>query len=349
MSNPKWRNFIRSESVRLHQGSLITDAGQPQFGQFDNLFSDLGIDKFKYFNEMDGLASRWAKYFHYKQFQFVCIVTPDYLIGIAIADIRYLGSGFCYLYEIESNTLHEESWLRPMNLGYQTTPSSSFGQASIHHNAIQFLIHEGEWRVKINTNGVQCDVQLTADQESYPLAMCTPTGYRGWTYTQKHNALGLAGELKVRGQTQDITRCLASYDFSAGYMRRETSWRWASLNAVVEGVGVGLNLAQGVNETGECENVLWIGNQRIHLGLVNFVFDRHKPYEQTWRVSTKDGRVDLQFKPINTRKEKMNVYFLKSNFRQFIGHFEGYVIDTSGHRVELNQVIGLVEDHYAKW
>ncbi len=42
----------------------------------------------------------------------------------------------------------------------------------------------------------------------------------------------------------------AGYDFSAGYMRRETSWRWASINAEINSTGIGLNLAAGVNETG---------------------------------------------------------------------------------------------------
>jgi hypothetical protein len=335
--------------VRVHQGALITDEGRPQFGQFDMPFSELGIDKYKYFNEMDGVASRWAKYFHYKQFQFVSIVTPNYIVGLAIADIRYLGSGFCYLYEIESNTLSEESWLRPMKTGYQTTPSSSYAKASIHHGAIQFLIHDGVWRVKISTDKVQGDVQLIANPESLPLAMCTPTGYCGWTYTQKHNALRLVGELTVKGQDQELTHSLASYDFSAGYMRRETSWRWASLNAVIAGKPVGLNLAQGVNETGFCENVLWIDNEKIHIGLASFIYDRHQPFDQIWRVRTNDGRVDLQFRPLTSRKEKMNFYFLKSNFRQFIGHFEGHITDSSGHRIDLYQVIGLVEDHYAKW
>ena len=43
---------------------------------------------------MDKPASRWAQHFDYKQFQFVSIVTKDYVIGAAIADIRYLASAF---------------------------------------------------------------------------------------------------------------------------------------------------------------------------------------------------------------------------------------------------------------
>ncbi|MCZ8488432.1 DUF2804 family protein [Vibrio lentus] len=62
---------------------------------------------------MDTKANAWQRHFHYKQFQFVSIVTTTHIIGVAIADIRYLGSAFVYLYDIENNQLEECSWLRP--------------------------------------------------------------------------------------------------------------------------------------------------------------------------------------------------------------------------------------------
>ncbi len=44
------------------------------------------------------------------------LVTPDYAVGIAIADIRYLASGFCYLFDIKRNALTEQQWLKPCQL-----------------------------------------------------------------------------------------------------------------------------------------------------------------------------------------------------------------------------------------
>ena len=178
--------------------------------------------------------------------------------------------------------------------------------------------------------------------------LCTPTAYSGWTYTQKHNALAVQGEMSVKGQPQDLTNAVAGYDFSAGYMRRETSWRWASINHYSEDKRIGLNFAAGVNETGHCENVIWIDGERHLMPPVQFEFSRlHQ--EASWRITSQDKRIDLIFKPKNQRSEKKNFWFLKSNFRQFVGYFSGYLIDGNGIKHELEEVMGLTEDHYAKW
>ncbi|MGL6124600.1 MAG: DUF2804 domain-containing protein, partial [Shewanella sp.] len=68
-----------------------------------------------------------------------------------------------------------------------------------------------------------------------------------------------------------------------------------------------------------------------------------------WRVFSQNGQVDLQFAARNCRSEKRNLLLLKSNFRQFIGHFSGTITDNQGHHYQLNNVLGLAEDHYARW
>jgi len=104
----------------------------------------------------------------------------------------------------------------------------------------------------------------------------------------------------------------------------------------------------GVNETGYCENVIWIDGERHLMPPVQFEFSRlHQ--EASWRITSQDKRIDLIFKPKNQRSEKKNFWLLKSNFRQFVGYFSGYLIDDNGIKHELDEVMGLTEDHYAKW
>ncbi|MGX9517711.1 DUF2804 domain-containing protein [Vibrio mediterranei] len=329
--------------------SLMGVDGKPNYGHLLSIPEALDIASYRYYSTMDRERSSLAKYFHYKQFQFVSIFTSKYVLGIAIADIRYLGTSFCYLYDIEKKQLVEESWMRPVGLGYSLTASPWKGKAQFNQGQICFDIEEGEWRVRAKCKAFELDVLLDAgDAESTPLMVSSPTGYNGWTYTQKHNALNVRGEFKVGGQTQPMESCLGGYDFSAGFMRRETSWRWASINGKAQGVTIGLNLAAGVNETGVTENVLWVNGKRSLLAGVMFDFDRQVP-DSDWRIYDDQGRVDLTFQPLNARKEKLNLWVLKSNFRQFIGHFSGVVKDEEGREYQLSQVMGLTEDHFAKW
>lgn len=333
--------------------SIIDANGKPVFGQFDTIPRELNIERFDYRTSMDNPSNRWQQYFHYKQFQFVSLVTANYVIGVAIADIRYLGSAFCYVYNISDDSLEEQSWLRPLSVGKLTTASPYQGLTHIANRRIQFTINKGVWQVDINTEQVKAKLQLTSRDESQPLSMTTQTGYSGWTYTQKHNALSVSGELTINGGDVDLTHALAGYDFSAGYMRRETSWRWASINThLIDQQAtlypLGLNLAAGVNETGTCENALWVQGVKHPLPAVYFEFDRDDT-AQPWQIHTEDRRIDLTFTPINNRSEKLNFILLKSNFRQFIGYFSGSIEDNDGVVHRLDQVLGLTEDHFARW
>ena len=329
---------------------LIDKNGKPSYGYFDGPVTSLAIENFQYFTDMDSPASRLAKYFHFKQFQFISLISKNFVIGVAIADIRYVGTSFCYLYDIQNNELVEETWLRPLGLGYRLTPSPMTGSASIGNMGIE--INDGIWSLSINTKHIIADITLSPAKDSLPLALCNPTGYSGWTYTQKHNALDVSGQLTVNGKLEPLENALAGYDFSAGFMRRETSWRWASINGRNNTGTIGLNLAAGVNETGLNENAFWLNGQRHLLGPVHFDFQRIKNTSDNhlpWHIYSYDGRVDLTFTPKNCRQERLNLLFLKSNFCQYLGHYSGFIIDGDGKKHQLDKVLGLTEDHFARW
>ncbi|MGV2988014.1 DUF2804 domain-containing protein [Vibrio sp. E150_011] len=329
--------------------SLFNERGAPEYGHLTAIPKYIELGRFRYLTTMDRKASKVAKHFHYKQFQFVSISTPRYIIGIAMADIRYVGNSFFYVYDVETNNFREKKVLSPLGLRYKLTPSPWKGVSYFDSNGTRIEINDGLWRVIVDSDWLIMDVTLLPPETGTgPLMLCTPTGYSGWTYTQKHNALDISGHITVNGETVNLTTCLAGYDFSAGYMRRETSWRWASINALINGVRIGLNLAVGVNESGATENTLWINGHRQLLNGVHFDFDRSDP-KATWRIYGEEGKVNLRFEPVEARKEKLNLVYLKSNFRQFIGHFSGTLRDANGHVHQLDNVFGLVEDHYAKW
>ncbi|MCG9711952.1 DUF2804 domain-containing protein [Shewanella insulae] len=332
---------------------LISSSGQVQYGHFDGPVKSFGLEHFRYTNVMDKPASHLARHFHFKQFQFVSVVTPRYVIGVAIADIRYAGTGFCYLYDIKANRLVETTWLKPLAMGCQLADSPWAGRAQLGSGKgrVTIEIVEGIWQLNIDTAQIKAELLLTPMPLSLPMAMCNPTGYSGWTYTQKHNGLKVGGSLTIHHEPQPLNRALAGYDFSAGYMRRETSWRWASINGYRGDDLLGLNLAAGVNETGCNENVFWINGERHLLGPVHFAFSRAPASQDdaSWQISSQDGRVALNFRPLNRRQERLNLWLLKSNFRQYLGYFDGEIRDGLGRTHRIDNLLGLTEDHFARW
>lgn len=328
---------------------LIQLHGQPAFGLFDGSIPDFNLQDFVYQDLMDNKAGTLARYFHYKQFQFISVTGSDWLLAVAIADIRYANSGFAYLYSFDTNQAVSQGLLLPGALGCKMSDSPSKGEAKQYFGAYKVAIKTSatHWQLSIDTKELKADLTL-AKASQMPLALCAPTGYNGWTYTEKSNALAVSGTLGLQGKRLELTQALAGYDFSAGFMRRQTSWRWASINAMVEGKAFGLNLAAGVNETGLSENALWFDSQIQHVSPASFVFDR-KNDKTPWQVSSLCGEIRLEFQPLYCRQEKVNIGLLASNFRQYVGLYTGVVQLTNGRQLILNSVKGLAEDHYAKW
>ena len=329
--------------------NLFDSAGRPRFGHFSHPVTRLDTAQFAYYNLMDKPASALAKYLHYKQFQFISISHADWQIGVAIADIRYVASAFCYFYQRSTQQLDEISLLKPFSLGVQMSRSPVAGTAHINGKQQISLTADGyNWHLALQGELLSGNISLHGGSDAQPLALCTPTGYNGWTYTQKHNALAITGALQYRGTALDVSAALGGYDFSAGYMRRETSWRWGSISASLPQGRFGLNLANGVNETGTTENCLWLNGRQQLLPPVSIGFNRQQP-AQPWLFQSADKHVCLRFTPQQCRRERLNLGILASNFRQYCGFFSGEILLKNGEKLILDQVPGLAEDHFARW
>jgi len=342
-----------SQSLRYHPhiqpapAALIDQNGKLQQGLFDASVAHLNVAAFRLHSVMDKPVSRLTQHFAYKQFQFVCISGPDWLLAVAIADVRYVCSGFAYLYQ-QGKPTREFSLLAPLGFGCLLSDSPQQGAAKMGKGSKHWQIHCGAngWTLRVQASGLMADLRLDFDQQP-PLALAAPTGYNGWTYTEKNNALRVTGLLQLDGQAFDLQSARAGIDFSAGFMRRETSWRWSSINSVLQGQAFGLNLAAGVNETGLSENALWYEGQIQHLSPARFEFDRGQ--NTPWRVTTLCGEIDLTFEVDFCRQEKLQLGLLASNFRQYVGHYSGTVQLRDGRVLKLQSCLGLAEDHYAKW
>ncbi len=329
---------------------LIQAAGQPQYGIFNQPVTELGLADFIYRTPMDKLASRWARWADYKQFQFVSVCHADWLLAAAIADIRYLSSGFAYFYQRSTASLTEFTLLQPLGRRSKMSPSPVAGLAQIASAKSRISIEPMgyHWQLSLQSAELNASLLLSAGLPAEPLALCLPTGYNGWTYTQKHNALQVTGELTVGQQPVVLNDALGGYDFSAGYMRRETSWRWGSVSGYSGDDVIGFNLAAGVNETGATENCCWLNGTRYLLPAVHFVFNRQQA-DTCWQVFSGCGTVQLQFIPAAKRQERLNFGVLASNFRQYCGSWHGQITLSNGQRIQCTGQQGLAEDHFARW
>jgi len=216
---------------------LISAEGAVSYGLFDQAVPALNLPAFVLRSPMDKPVGRLKQYFAYKQFQFLMISGPDWLLAVAIADIRFVATGFAYLWRL-GEPVKEFGVLRPLAIRSQVSHSSQDGRAGIGHRKGKPRWHidcsPAHWVLSLSAPGLRAELQIAQNRQP-ALALCAPTGYNGWTYTMKNNALPVSGTLQIGRTMLDVSQARAGLDFSAGFMRRETSWRWASINTLLDG------------------------------------------------------------------------------------------------------------------
>lgn len=334
---------------------LINTNGQPSFGVFPGSVGEINHLDYDLRNAMDKRLSRLAKRFKYNQFQFIGLTSPELIVGIAIVDLKIASNCFVYAYRPATDKFEEFSFIQPLSRKTQMSPKPNDGSASFVKGDNKVSItatHTPRLRsVSVElASGFKVDAIIDESAKYEPLAVCTRAGYSGWVFTQKSTALICNGSVQWGDEVFDLDEieALASVDWSAGYMRRETFWNWASLSCKLhDGRRLGFNLAAGVNETGYTENGLWLDGKLHKIDMIDFQFDRYHP-NHAWALRSNDGIINLHFEPAGQRKEKMNLLLVASNFTQHFGLFYGD-ITLNGEVIHLDGVWGFTEDHYAKW
>lgn len=334
---------------------LINEDGQPSFGLFPDGINDINHMDYDLRNNMDRKLGQFSKYLKFNQFQFVGITSPELIVGIAIVDLKFASNCFVYAYEPKTNRFEEFSFIQPLaiNTKIGLLPNNSDATFQQGQNKISISATEMPRLRTVSVSlksGFKVDVVIDESTNFNPLAVCARAGYTGWVYTQKATALICSGSVQWGDKKYDIESigALACVDWSAGYMRRETSWNWASLSCKLpDDRRLGFNLAAGVNETGFTENGLWLDGKLHKVDMVDFQFNRFDS-KQVWVLRSNDNIINLSFEPAGQRKEKMNLIFAASNFTQHFGQFYGDII-INDETIHLDDAWGFVEDHYAKW
>ena len=334
---------------------LINTNGQPTYGVYPESVDHINYMDFDLRSPMDRKLGSLAKRFKFNQFQFIGLISPKLIVGIAIVDLKVGGNSFIYLYEPETDKFEEFSFIQPFAMNTSIEPFPNDGEASFKKGANKVSIkassRPGVRKVQVSlAGGVEIDATIDESTAYNPLAVCSRAGYQGWVFTQKSNALVCNGNVKWGGKDYDLEAidALASVDWSCGYMRRETFWNWGSMSCkLADGRRLGFNLAAGVNETGTSENALWLDGKMYKIDMVDFQFDRYHP-NHAWAMRSNDGMIQLHFEPKGQRKEKMNVVVAASNFTQHFGQYYGE-IHLPDEVITLDGEWGFSEDHYAKW
>ncbi|MGP5009545.1 DUF2804 domain-containing protein [Psychrobacter glacincola] len=379
-------NQNRNEQDQQHLSTSIKPAvlneliqnGQPIFGVFAHVKNINYLDYHSHLISQKALPN-WRKELKANQFCFIQIIQPPYRICLALATIKLATSAFVYLYNNETKQLEVCEALQPLMHHTQLEGDCYQGQMAFTHSNLTLTLDFTPSKIAVALDSKHITLDATLQRQAAPLAVCTPTGRRGWTFTQKEPLTALAGHLLIKAHSKFNTDAqakqihfsettIANLDWTLGYMRHKTNWFWSCINSYLpDGRHFALNLAMGVNETGVSENACWLDGQIYYLPPVMFVRDGLKlpaneqddnaktidNTRQPWRIyhqnlGWSNVDIDLTFTPITVYKKTDNFGVLASIFEQWLGFYSGE-IRLKDDVIKLDKIMGLAEDHFAKW
>ncbi|RHX93239.1 DUF2804 domain-containing protein [Leptospira stimsonii] len=305
--------------------------------------------------EISGLKKRFA----FKRFNYIGIITEEFLIGFAAVSLGYVYNVFAYLYHYKDGILYEFD-TKGLDLG-----SSLLFPANPDEYKIQFKkgasflsIEKSHSKGKLLVDaflGKKLRFKFSADyglKTHSPLRVLNPSEPTHWTFTEKCSPL-IPSSLELSFQDRplvfDPKKVTVLYDWSGGYLRRETNWYWAAFSSILpDKTTIGANFAALVNESFFSENAYWINHERQRVPRLIFDFSQKDPYKP-WKIYDEEGLVELDFVPEGERKDKMNLIFSKLYFRQFVGKFSGRFRTAKGKEVTFKDVYGFTEFHRSLW
>lgn len=285
-----------------------------------------------------------ARRFQRKTWIFSGLITNNFITGMAIVDAGYIGTAFCYICDRVTGKFYEEKMELPLAFPDDFDTSLQIPWA-IGTDSQRWGFTPIENQYKFSYNGKKISLEYTVSNNSNGVSTIAPAHERPFNFTYKNMNLPAKVSLGIDGKTVGWEEKCATIDFTKGFPPRETFWNWVSFSGVTEeGESIAINLVTEFNDG--LENVLWIGGRIIPLGQA--VFNYQKPVSSnTSVIYTEDGILDMKFYPEGKRSENLNLLFIKSEFIQAYGRFEG-TMTLDQKKIKISGS-GLVEEHLAVW
>jgi len=336
---------------------LVEATGDVRLGIFSQPVEEVNYRDYRLTDPFGRRAGKLKRYLGFNQFQFLGILSEELVFGCAIANLKYIGTAFLYLYQPHSRRLRQLDFRAPLAIGTRFDQRPEDGTASFKNRSARIMMTASKQprRRQLMASlacGVSTDLAFDEEQPSVqPMIICTRAGATGWVFARKTAGFKVSGTISWEGETYDLgaVQAYGHNDWSAGYMRRRTFWNWGCLaGQTSDGRIIGMNVSCGVNETSFTENCFWLDGRLHKLDTVCFRYDRDN-LESPWQLTSFDGHLKLDFHPEGKHQERINAWILASNFNQLFGRYHGWLETARGERINIDGMLGYVESHYAKW
>ncbi len=174
-------------------------------------------------------------------------------------------------------------------------------------------------------------------------------------YNAKINCQKAKGYFSIGDVKYDVSDALGTLDWGRGVWTYDNTWYWGSFQTYLDdGKTFGFNIGYGFGDTSAAsENMLFYDGTAHKIEQVKFNIpgdDEGKPrYMEDWTFTSSDGRLELDFKPIIDRYDKVSIGVIAMIPHQVFGLFSGKAILDDGTEIIIKDKLGFAEKVRNKW
>lgn len=290
-----------------------------------------------------------------KRWNHWCLIAPDWMLSLTVADLDYLGYGALYFLDLNSGEAISRSQLSLLGQGCEL-PDRPNQSHAFRHPRLNLNFEEQPGRLLIGADACDLEsqslnlafeVQRPAHLQSVNLVV--PMGGRHFHACSRQMGLPFAGSLRLGARTYQAQpgQGFAALDFGRGVWPLRSAWTRAAFAAPG---GIAGNFGGGwTDRSTEKENALWFGGELQRLeGDVQIRPPQDDPLGP-WLLLSPDLRVNLRFTPRKLHHAAPRLGPLYAQTSQWFGHYDGFLRTAAGEQVPVRQALGWIGATQARW
>ncbi len=296
-----------------------------------------------------------------KKWNYWCVYGEEILFSVTICHFDYAAMCFIYFLEYETQRFFEKTATIPLGIGSKLKmPTRVLEPVTFSNNEININIthYQNQTFLKVTAENfdnekLNAELKIQHPIEDETLNVVVPWNRQTFQFTAKHHTLPTTGFVKIgdRSFLFNEEDCYAVLDFGRGIWPRNAFWNWGMASQRVRDQRVGLNFGgKWTDGTGMTENAVFVNGQmtKIHEDVL-FNYDRSN-YMKPWYITTKfSDQVMLTFQPFFERVAQTDAKLVKSEVHQMVGYYNGQIKLEDGTILTIQQMLGCIEEHVAKW
>ncbi|CAG0941058.1 hypothetical protein ANRL1_00365 [Anaerolineae bacterium] len=308
--------------------------------------------------------ARFLQRLRVKRWDYYAVTSRTHFFSATLADLGYAGQAFIYLIDFTTGKYHEATLTLPVSRGIALPRNSTTGDSTFDNGNVRLAFrHESDARhiagawPNFAGKDLTADIVLRLKPDHESLTIVIPMNNpresaRRFYYNRKINCLPAEGHVTWGADRFDFTPTdtLGNLDWGRGIWDYRSFWVWASASGFLsDGRTVGLNLGFGFGDTSQATENALILNGNVHkLAQIDFQYSS-QDFKRPWKMSSPDGRLDLEFTPFIERVARTNLLLITSEVHQMFGRYRGAVTTDDGEVIRLDGLIGWAEEHHARW